>query len=531
MESNSAITNARLPNGVPIWELFVRRVPIAYARRHGVLGVLDDGGCPNLAITDETTKEAIDAVRRRVAPVGTTVWKRSTLERALESGYAQQKASTTEAIAQVDKPRADEFATSATRMADLLDAEGKAPVVKLVNAMLHEAIAAEASDVHVQPREGKTLVRLRCDGVLFDAFEFNASVHDELVSRVKIMGEMDIAEKRIPQDGRATVQLGPRSVDLRLSSVPTQHGERLALRLLDHSARRYKLHELGMPDSIRRKFAPLIRAEHGLVLVTGPTGSGKSTTLYGALKQINAEQLNVLTLEDPIEYQLENVSQMQVASRRGISFANGLRSVLRQDPDIIMVGEIRDRETAELAIQAALTGHLVLSTLHTNDASSAVTRLIDLGVEPYLVASSLLGVMAQRLVRRVCASCAQPIEKREEAELEFARLGSPWPAGANPHRGAGCASCRGTGYRHRMGLFELLTIDESFSDLISRRASSSELRRHAIEAGLTTLAQDGLNKVATGLTTAEEVLRVTRQVVDSDTSQENVVVDSETGGA
>jgi len=524
--ADSEATDLLAVDALDAWPRFVERVPIGFARRHGVLGVISGAGQQQLVTSQDADEDVLDALRRWVGPAPThhlIAEQAEALTAAIDTAYAQRGVDTQTAITQSAPPEregADDSESSlpgaGDRVADLLDGEGRAPVVKLVNALIYEAVCAEASDVHVQPRDGKTLVRLRSDGVLFDAFEFPESVHEELVSRVKIMGGMDIAERHLPQDGRASVRLGAREVDLRLSSVPTQHGERLVLRLLDRSAKLFELDELGMPERVRQGFGPLIRAEHGLVLVTGPTGSGKSTTLYGALKQVDATRLNVLTLEDPIEYQLENISQMSVSNRRGISFAKGLRSVLRQDPDIIMVGEIRDRETAELAIQAALTGHLVFSTLHTNDAPSAVTRLIDLGVEPYLVASSLLGVMAQRLVRRVCDVCGQPLDTRA-AGGELLRLGAQMTEIAVPRHGQGCEVCRSTGYRGRVGLYELLTVDEDFSEAIGKRCSAGELKALAIASGMQTLREDGVEKVAQGMTTAEEVLRVTRMVsVDSD---------------
>src|SRR5437762_3366916 len=324
--------------------------------------------------------------------------------------------------------------------------------------MLFEAVKSNASDVHIQPYEERLVVRTRVDGVLYDAFTLPKNVQEEVVSRVKVMGRMNIAEKRLAQDGRATVQIGDRVVDLRIASLPTSFGERIVIRLLDKSARLYELPDLGMDPIALARFSKLISAEHGLILVTGPTGSGKSTTLYAALQQINSKECNVITLEDPIEYALDGVSQIQVSEKKGMTFASGLRSVLRQDPDVIMVGEIRDRETAAMAIQSALTGHLVFSTLHTNDAASAVTRLLDLGIEPYLLASSLRGVLAQRLVRRVCAQCAAPYEP---SALELQWLGVSREQTAGMRLGPGCPACRQTGYRGRFGAFELLLIDDS----------------------------------------------------------------------
>src|SRR5258706_4051078 len=293
----------------------------------------------------------------------------------------------------------DEVANIASRE-DLLDNASRAPVIKLVNLILFEAVKSNASDVHVQPYEDRLMVRTRIDGVLYDAFSLPKNIQEEVISRVKVMGRMNIAEKRLSQDGRATVQVGERNIDLRIASLPTSYGERIVIRLLDKSTRLYSLPEIGMDERTLGRFGQLINVEHGLILVTGPTGSGKSTTLYSVLRQLNSKEKNILTLEDPIEYQLDGISQTQVSDKKGMTFASGLRSVLRQDPDIIMVGEIRDLDTATMAIQSSLTGHLVFSTLHTNDAASAVTRLLDLGIEPYLVASSVVGVLAQRLVRR-----------------------------------------------------------------------------------------------------------------------------------
>jgi len=504
----------------PPWPAFTAAVPIGFARRHGLLGVLDGAGKPVFLSGGGTDPDALDAVRRRVAPAAGEVVEAAALRAAIDRAYGERAADgggAAAAIAAVDA-RPATVAGAAAAIEDLLDATGRAPVVTLVNALLFEAVRLGASDVHLQPTgeaggagAGRTAVRLRCDGVLFDAFDLPGAAHDELVSRFKIIGGMDIAEKQLPQDGRASVRLGDRPIDLRLSVVPTQHGERVVVRLLDKDTLRHGLDELGMPADTRTRFDQLIRREHGLLLVTGPTGSGKSTTLYGALQRIDSKRLNVLTLEDPIEYRLPGISQMQVATQRGMSFAKGLRSVLRQDPDIVMVGEIRDRETAELAIQAALTGHLVFSTLHTNDAPSAVTRLVDLGVEPYLVASALLGVMAQRLVRRVCPDCAGPAP-----DDPVTQLGAEPHADDTPRQGVGCDACRDTGYRGRVGLYELMPVTGALREQIGHGASADALKRVALAAGMMTLRDDGVAKVRTGETTAEEVLRVTTSLSDDD---------------
>lgn len=319
---------------------------------------------------------------------------------------------------------------------------------------------------------------------------------------------MNIAEKRLPQDGRATVTVGDRVIDLRISAVPTSHGERIVIRLLDKSSRLYTLPDLGMPAAELKQFRDLIHLEHGLILLTGPTGSGKSTTLYAALQEINTAERNVITLEDPIEYQLPGVSQIQINNKKGMTFASGLRSVLRQDPDIIMVGEIRDHETAELAIQSALTGHLVFSTLHTNDAASTVTRLLDLGVEPYLVASSLIAVMAQRLVRTVCLDCGSSLETLPADRWRSIGCDTV-PSNATPMHGDGCNACRGTGYRGRLGLFELLIPDDTIREHIQSQAPAGVIKHAALAQGMNTLQQDGQAKVAAGKTTIDEVLRVT----------------------
>ncbi len=318
---------------------------------------------------------------------------------------------------------------------------------------------------------------------------------------------MNIAEKRLPQDGRATVQVGDRVIDLRVSTVPASHGERVVIRLLDKSVRLYTLGELGMDAGTLNRFADVIGVEHGLILVTGPTGSGKTTTLYAALGRINSTERNIITLEDPIEYQLDGISQIQISEKKGMTFATGLRSVLRQDPDIIMVGEIRDRETAVMAIQSALTGHLVFSTLHTNDAASAVTRLLDLGIEPYLVGSSLVGVLAQRLVRRVCPACAR-LDAPDAGRLQTLHYEPTPEERARFRKGAGCEACRGTGYHGRAGCFELLTVDDEVRRLIQARSTASEIDAAARRAGMHSLCEDGLLKVASGQTTLEEVMRV-----------------------
>ncbi len=487
---------------------FVNRVPIGFARAKGVLGLAGGGERMRVAMVEPADEQTRDVLRRWLGgAIDVVPAAEKPLGVAINEAYGRQTGAAQEFVEKLDHDTVIEEVRGLEGREDLLNVADRAPVIKLVNLMLFEAVQQEASDIHVQPYEQRLVVRMRIDGVLFDVFDLPPAVQEELVSRVKVMARMNIAEKRLPQDGRATVQVGDRVIDLRISTVPASHGERVVIRLLDKSVRLYTLEELGMDDRTLARFAQLIRVEHGLILVTGPTGSGKTTTLYAALGQINSTEQNIITLEDPIEYQLEGISQIQISDKRGMTFASGLRSVLRQDPDIVMIGEIRDHETAVMAIQSALTGHLVFSTLHTNDAASAVTRLLDLGIEPYLVSSSLVGVLAQRLVRRVCRQCRRPYQP-DPAELEAVGW-QPAPADRpRLRKGTGCPACRGTGYHGRAGCFELLTADEEVHQLIQRHATAAEISRAALSAGMHSLRDDGLMKVAAGETTLDEVMRV-----------------------
>ena len=490
---------------------FLRRFGIAYSRSHRVIGFDSDGELI-VAVCDFDGYDHLDiigrALKRPAVPLLSTD---SAIERAINTAYADRGSQAQEVLDTIDRPSLMREVNSLASREDLLDTEGRAPIIQLVNHLLFDAVKAGASDVHVQPYEDRVMVRQRIDGVLFDSFEIPKAVQEEVLTRIKVLGRMNIAEKRLPQDGRATVQLGDRVVDLRIASLPTSHNERIVIRLLDKSARLYSLGELGMPDHDLRQFRELIGLDHGMILVTGPTGSGKSTTLYGALQEINSHDLNVLTIEDPIEYQLDGISQTQINEKKGMTFASGMRSVLRQDPDIIMVGEIRDSETAVMGIQASLTGHLVFSTLHTNDAASAVTRLLDLGIEPYLVSSSLVAVLAQRLVRRLCDDCKQvdPSSRVPGRSKVIDELGVAADDLAGVHRSVGCESCRGTGFRGRVGLFELLVVDDHCRDLVQTRANASQVRAAALDSGMHLLSTDGLLKIHQGVTTLDEVLRVT----------------------
>ncbi len=398
-----------------------------------------------------------------------------------------------------------------TDLADLTKMAGETAVVQMVNLIFAQAVRDSASDIHIEPYEKDVKVRYRIDGMLSDMMKPPKRMHAAIISRLKILGEMNIAERRLPQDGRIKITIAGRAIDVRVSIIPTVYGERAVMRLLDKGTALLGLKELGMPQETYEKFLKLIHQPYGIILATGPTGSGKSTSLYASLQEIWSPTTNILTIEDPVEYQVPGISQVQVRANIGLSFASGLRSFLRQDPDVIMVGEIRDHETAEIAIHASLTGHLVFSTLHTNDAPGAVTRLLDMGVEPYLAASSLIGVIAQRLVRRVCQNCLEPYEPGLESLLAIGFTDEE-VAGLPKDtfkKGKGCDKCQGTGHKGRQGLYELFFIDEDIKRLTVDRASSSVMKNHAIKnQGMRTLLMEGKLMVLQGRTTAEEVMRV-----------------------
>jgi general secretion pathway protein E len=396
----------------------------------------------------------------------------------------------------------------------LRDLASEAPVIRLVNLLINRAVEQRASDIHIEPFEQELKVRYRIDGVLHDVETPPRRLQAAIVSRVKIMAKLNIAERRLPQDGRIKLRIMGREIDLRVSTLPTLYGESVVMRILDRQGIVLDLAELGFKEDTLASFYDLIVRPYGMILVTGPTGSGKTTTLYGALARINSPDKKIITIEDPVEYQLTGVNQIHVRSQIGLTFANGLRSIVRQDPDVIMVGEIRDAETAEIAIQAALTGHLVFSTLHTNDAAGAVARLLEMGVEDYLLASSLLGVLAQRLVRRVCPRCRVPVEGGLDAipELAAGRANGRVAAGpATVYTTRGCEACAGTGYRGRSGIYELLVVNDPVRDLLLKRASADTIKQEAVRGGMRTLREDGWLKVREGVTTVAELLRVTQE--------------------
>lgn len=393
---------------------------------------------------------------------------------------------------------------------DLLEAEDEAPIIRFVNSLLFQAVKEKASDIHLECFEKDLLVRYRKDGILHKVTSVPKRLQSSIISRVKIMAELDIAEKRKPQDGRIRVKVAGRDVDVRISTVPTSWGESVVMRLLDRSSVLLSLEDLGLEGKKLHTINALIHRPHGIILVTGPTGSGKTTTLYAALERINSPDKKIITIEDPVEYQIQGINQIQVNSKVNLSFANGLRSVLRQDPDVILVGEIRDRDTADIAIHASLTGHLVFSTLHTNDSASAITRLIDMGIEPFLVASSLMAVVAQRLIRFLCKSCKEPYVPLDDELARICIERKNLPEG-NLYRAKGCSDCLGTGYSGRSGIFEILLIDDDIRGYTLSTTDSGTIKKKALEHAMTTLRMDGAEKILRGLTSIDEVMRVTEE--------------------
>ncbi|PYM41731.1 MAG: type II secretion system protein GspE [Candidatus Rokuibacteriota bacterium] len=500
-QSLAYLSRDELPSPLPI----VKNLSPKYLRQYTVCPVSIENGLLTVATADPLNTVVLDDLRQFTGlAVKLVVSSAEAITEAIDRTY--DGAATP--LQRIVEGMEDEGAGEEEDVNHLRDMAFEAPVVRLVNLLVENAIDAEASDIHVEPFEDTLRVRYRLDGILFDQEAPPRRLQAAVTSRIKLMAEMNIAERRLPQDGRIRVTVRGRRVDIRVSTIPTVHGESIVMRLLDRSSVFLPLEKLGFASAMLRRFEALIKRPHGILLVTGPTGSGKTTTLYGALDKINSPDRKIITVEDPVEYQLKGVNQIHVKPKIGLTFATGLRHIVRQDPDVILIGEIRDLETAEIAIQAALTGHLVFSTLHTNDAPAAITRLQDMGVEPYLVASVLEGVLAQRLVRRICAACRVP-DTPNAADLEA--LGIEGAGGRPLSRGRGCDECRGTGYRGRTGIYELFPITEDARSLILKRAPSREIRRCAIEAGMVTLRMDGWLKACEGVTTVEEILRVTQE--------------------
>lgn len=493
----------------------IARVPISFARRFKVLPLREEEGVILVATTDPLQTEALDDLRMLLGkPIKPVLTTSLTLLGTLNQAYDRANAGGAEAVMEglVAEEGLDKLAHDLDEPQDLLDATDEAPIIRLVNSVLFEAVKRRASDIHVESFERGLVIRYRIDGVLYQILSPPKHFQSSITARLKIMAGLNIAEKRLPQDGRFGIRTAGKDVDVRVSVLPTSHGERVVLRLLQKENKLLNLSEIGFSPEQLTIIQQLIHLSHGIILVTGPTGSGKTTTLYGALSQINSPDKNIITIEDPVEYQLQGVGQMQVNAKINLTFAAGLRSILRQDPDVIMIGEIRDLETAEIAIHASLTGHLVFSTLHTNDAAGAATRLIDMGIEPFLVASSVVAVLAQRLARVICSNCRKPYQPSDE---EMERLGLTATA-AKPtfYRGAGCPSCGTTGYRGRTGIYELLVLDDQIRGLIGAKAEASRIRELAISKGMVPLKLDGAHKVMNGITTTEEIMRIAQQDVE-----------------
>lgn len=480
---------------------------IDYIRDSYVCPIAQEEGVLIVATSEPGNVFAIEDVKRQTQmDVRAVVCSREDIESVCDSLQQVEKAdcSLDEIISDMTEVEVVQDAKEESE--DLERMAGQSPVIKFVNYVISNAIREGASDIHIEPKSKSMRTRYRIDGVLFEMMQSPLKMHPAIVSRIKIMANLDISERRLPQDGKISVIVGGRAVDLRVSTLPTSHGEKVVIRVLDSKSILRGLDQLGMEPDAMATFAEQVAMPHGIMLVTGPTGSGKSTTLYTALSQMDGDKLNISTVEDPVEYELDFCNQVQANEKIGLTFGAALRSLLRQDPDVIMVGEIRDNETARIAVQAALTGHLVLSTLHTNDAASSITRLVNIGIEAYLIAASLNGVLAQRLVRRICPHCKEPYEVSEHMRryVEIAGVGAE-----KPLHGKGCEQCRGSGYLGRVGIYEFLVINNTFRDIISEDASVSNIRRVFHESGCKSLFDDGMIKVKQGLTTIEEVLRVT----------------------
>jgi general secretion pathway protein E len=501
----------RLPEDGDVLEL-INQLPINFAKRCLLLPVARDGNAVVVATADPASLGPLDDVRLLLRrPIRVLVAPGPVIVDAINRVYDMASGSASELMDGLDEERLDLMATDLEEPRDLLESDDEAPIIRLVNSLLFQAAKDRASDIHIEPFERDLTVRFRIDGILYDIISPPKRFQPVIISRVKIMAGLNIAEKRLPQDGRIRIRLAGKDIDIRVSIVPTSFGERVVMRLLDKATTVLQLEELGLAGMKLELVHKLIKQSHGILLVTGPTGSGKTTTLYAALSKINTSDKNIITIEDPVEYQLHGIGQIQVNPKIELTFASGLRSILRQDPDVIMVGEIRDLETAEIAIQAALTGHLVFSTLHTNDSFGSITRLLDMGIEPFLVSSSVIAVMAQRLVRRLCASCRAPYQPTRE-ELEELGITPQRMLGKTVYKpGEGCVQCKRTGYRGRTGIHELLVVDDEVRTLVMKSADAATIRRAATARGMNTLREDGADKVVEGLTSIEEILRVTQE--------------------
>lgn len=478
------------PKPDPSAARFYESVPVDVARSHLLAGLESDGRTMTVATAQPLQPSTFSRLEDHLGmPVRIALCPRAAVANLINRGYEQQQDLVTEIIEELplDEQAIQSAAGQISKSTDLLQLARQTPVIRLVNMILFEALRRRASDVHVEPGETRLVIRFRIDDLMQDAFEPPLSLAAAISSRLKVMTELDIANRHSPQDGQTTVRIGSHKVDIRLSVIPTVHGERIVLRLLDQSQTELGLNQVGMIETMQESLVDLINRPNGIILVTGPTGSGKTTTLYAALSSLDRKTINVMTIEDPVEYRLEGISQMQVNPKRNVTFATGLRSLLRQDPDVILIGEVRDRETAELAVQASLTGHLVLATLHTNDAPTAIPRLIDIGVQPYLVTSSLLAVLAQRLLRRVCRTCKGTTIMAD---------------------GSRCDMCFGSGYKGRVAVYELMRMSDELRRLTVQHSDAGVLRDAALRDGFEPMVEDAKRKVQAGITTVDEIRRV-----------------------
>ena len=484
----------------------VQNIPINYAKENEIIPLRREGTDVIVAIANPLNQTVLEDLRMilkaEVQPVLASPLK---IQDAINRVYEKKEE---KAIAEIGEEGMD-LTYDLEEPEDLLDASDEAPIIRLVNSLLFRAVKERASDIHVEPHEREVVVRFRIDGILYDVYKPPKAFQNSIVSRIKVMADLDIAEKRLPQDGRIRIKVAGKDIDIRLSTVPITHGERIVMRLADKSTVILNLKDLGFEGALLQKLEELIQKTHGIILVTGPTGSGKTATLYACISKLNSVEVNILTVEDPVEYQIKGIGQIPVNPKINLTFAAGLRAILRQDPDIVMIGEIRDLETAEIAIQASLTGHLVISTLHTNDAPGAVTRLVDMGVEPFLVSSSNLGVIGQRLIRRVCQNCKTlytPLEK----ELTELGLSQNDIRGKTIYTAKGCDKCMNTGYSGRTCIKELFIVDDEIRQMILAGGDSNTLKKKAIEKGMRTIRDDGILKILQGITTIEEILRATQ---------------------
>ena len=500
-------------NDVPVVREFTEFIPIRYAKKNIFFPLKKTRNTLEVAITNPELSQPLDDLARHFkCHIQSVISHKQAVLDLINRAYDESSASTEDAVDLLDSEETYENILAVEEPEDLLDATDEEPIKRLVNSLLWQAAKDEASDVHIDPTPRETIVRYRIDGVLQQVTVFPRQVHVTVINRIKVMSRLDIAQKGLPQDGRSMVLIAGRKIDIRVSTIPTVHGEKIVMRLLFQEEKLMQLRQLGLAKYILQPYQNLVNSSGGIILVTGPTGSGKTTTLYASLAEIDNEARNIITIEDPVEYKLSGYSQIEVKPKVGLTFANALRSVLRQDPDVIMVGEMRDTETAQIAIQSALTGHLVFSTVHTNSAPATITRLIDMGIEPFLVSSSIIGVLAQRLVRRICPDCRKSYQPHPEQlrelgikEVSFRKLDRRF------FRGDGCDNCRQTGYRGRIGIHELLVMSEGVKNTILESSDSDTIRKQGLKEKMITLRRDGVNKILHGLTTAEEILTITSE--------------------